>query len=286
MYVGVDVGGSKTLIAALTDDGQIVESRKFPTPVDYHHFLLEVSHALHHMEHQDFKAGGAGIPVTNFNRDTGRAINFGNLPWHNVLVQHDLEKIFKCPFVVNNDAKMASLSESMLLKDKYHRVLYVTISTGIGYALTVDQKLDDNIGDAGGRTIMLEHKDKLQAWETFASGKAIVARYGKRAEDIHDDETWKKIVRELTQGFLELIAIMQPEVIVVGGSVGNYFERYGAFLEAELKRYETPLLPIPDLRKAGRPEEAVVFGCYDLAKATFDAPKPTKKAVKRHAKTA
>lgn len=286
MYIGVDVGGTKTLIAALTDDGVIVESRKFPTPKSYKNFLLEVSHALHHMEHQDFKAGGAGIPVTNFNRDTGRAVNFGNLPWHNVLVQHDLEKIFKCPFVVNNDAKMASLSESMLLKDKFHRVLYVTISTGIGYALTVNHKLDDNVGDAGGRTIMLEHDGKLQPWESFASGKAIVARYGKRAEDIHDNETWKKIVRELTQGFLELIAIMQPDIIVVGGSVGNYFERYMAFLEAELKRYETPLLPIPPLHKAGRPEEAVIFGCYDLAKAEFAAPKPLKKATKHHANTA
>lgn len=269
MYVGVDVGGTKTLVAVLTDNGEIVESTKFPTPTNYKNFLLELRHTLAHMKHQDFRAGGAGIPVTRFNRDAGRAINFGNLPWHNVMVQHDLEKIFSCPFVVNNDAKMASLSEAMLLKDQYKRVLYVTISTGIGFALTVDCTLDDNVGDAGGRTIMLEHKGKLQPWESFASGRAIVARYGKRAEDIHDAATWKAIVRELTQGFLELIAIMQPEVIVVGGSVGNFFERYQKFLEAELKKYETPLLPIPELRKAARPEQAVVFGCYDLAKATF-----------------
>jgi len=285
MYVGVDVGGTKTLIAALNEHGEIVESHKFPTPPIYKNFLLEVRHTLAHMEHRDFKAGGAGIPVTNFNRDTGRAINFGNLPWHNVLVQHDLEKIFHCPFVVTNDAKLASLSEAMLLKDKYKRVLYVTISTGIGYALTVDCEIDENIGDAGGRTIMLEHKGKFQAWETYASGKAIVARYGKRAEDIHDEATWKAISRELTQGFLELIAIMQPQVIVVGGSVGNFFERFQPFLAAELKKFETPLLPIPELRKAGRPEEAVIFGCYDLAKATFAGDKLAKE-VKRRAKVA
>lgn len=269
MYIGVDVGGTKTLVAVLTNDGVIVESHKFSTPPNYKNFLLELQHTLAHMEHKEFVAGGAGIPVSNLNRDTGRAINFGNLPWHNVLVQHDLEKIFHCPFVVTNDAKMASLSEAMLLKDKYTRVLYVTISTGIGYALTVNSTIDENVGDAGGRGIMLEHKGKLQAWETFASGKAIAARYGKRAEDIHDEATWKAITRELTQGFLELIAIMQPEVIVVGGSVGNYFERFKPFLDAELKKYETPLMPIPVLRKASRPEEAVVFGCYDLAKATF-----------------
>ncbi|MGH7241438.1 MAG: ROK family protein [Candidatus Saccharimonadales bacterium] len=286
MYVGVDVGGTKTLVAALTDDGEILESRKFPTPENYKHFLLELQHALVHMEHKDFKAGAAGIPVTNFNRDTGRAINFGNLPWHNVLVQADLERVFGCPFAVNNDAKLASLSEAMLLKGEYRRLLYVTISTGIGYALTVNGEIDDNIGDGGGRSIMLEHKGKLQAWETYASGKAIVARYGERAEDIHDEPTWKAIARDLTQGFLELIAIMQPDVIVVGGSVGNYFERFQLFLESALKQYETPLLPIPDLRKAQRPNEAVIFGCYDLAIATFSQKNMVEKAGKKHAKAA
>lgn len=282
MYVGVDVGGTKTLVAVLTDAGEIVESTKFPTPEDYKHFLLELRHTLAHLEHKEFVAGGAGIPVTNFNRETGRAVNFGNLPWHNVLVQADLERIFDCPFVVTNDAKMASLSEAMLLKGTFSRVLYVTISTGIGYALTVDCKIDENVGDAGGRTIMLEHNGKLQPWESYASGKAIVARYGKRAEDIHDEATWKAISRELTQGFLELIAIMQPEVIVVGGSVGNFFERFKPFLEAELQRYDTPLLPIPELRKAKRPEQAVVFGCYDLAKMTFTG----KRKAPHHAKAA
>jgi glucokinase len=286
MYVGVDVGGSKTLIAALSEHGEILESRKFPTPQKYHNFLLEVSHTLAHMENRDFKAGGAGIPVTNFNRETGRAINFGNLPWHNVLVEHDLEKIFKCPFVVTNDAKLASLSEAMLLKDKYSRVLYVTISTGIGFALTVDCQIDENIGDAGGRTIMLEYKGKLQAWETYASGKAIVARFGKRAEDIHDEATWKAISRDLTQGFLQLIAIMQPEVIVVGGSVGNYFERFKPFLQAELNKYETPLMKMPVLRKAGRPEEAVIFGCFDLAKSTFAPVNHAKGKARNHAAAA
>jgi predicted NBD/HSP70 family sugar kinase len=286
MYVGVDVGGTKTLVTALTDAGEIVESTKFPTPVNYKNFLLELRHTLAHMEHQDFKAGGAGIPTSRFDRHTGIAQRFGNLPWINVPVQHDLEKIFHCPFVVTNDAKMASLSEAMLLKDKYTRVLYVTISTGIGYALTVDGTIDENIGDAGGRTIMLEHDGKLQVWESFASGKAIVERYGKRAEDIHDDETWQKIVRELTQGFLELIAVMQPEVIVVGGSVGNYFERFKPFLEAELKKYDTPILKIPALRKAGRPNEAVVYGCYDLAIATFSQKSGVEKAGKQRAKAA
>ena len=153
MYLGSDVGGTKTLVATLDNEGQIIESRKFPTSQNYHHFLLELRHALAHMQHNDWQAAGVGIPMSRYDRDEGIAFRFGNLPWKNVHIQTDLERLLKCPVVIENDAKLASLSEAMYVADKYQRVLYVTISTGIGYGFTVDQQLDSNIGDGGGRTI-------------------------------------------------------------------------------------------------------------------------------------
>ncbi|HET7637931.1 MAG TPA: hypothetical protein VFK47_04245, partial [Ktedonobacteraceae bacterium] len=66
---------------------------------------------------------------------------------------------------------------------------------------------------------------------------------------------------------IDLIAVIQPEIIIFGGGVDVYFERFEKHLLAELKKYETPLTPIPILRKAARPNEAVVYGCYDLAKS-------------------
>jgi glucokinase len=156
----------------------------------------------------------------------------------------------------------------MLRKDK-RRVLYITISTGIGYALVVDGVIDTNIGDGGGRLFLTSYKGKLVPWESFASGKAIVERFGKKAADIHDIATWQRIAHDLHNGILELIAISEPDVIVVGGSVGTYFERLKPHLEKELKEHETPLLTIPPLEEAMRPEEAVLYGCFDLAKERY-----------------
>jgi glucokinase len=116
---------------------------------------------------------------------------------------------------------------------------------------------------------MLPYKGKLQPWETFASGKAIFERYGKRAEDIHDEATWKAIVRDLSLGFVELIAVTQPDVIVIGGGVGSYFERFHKLLTDELRQYVTPLVKFPVFHQAKRPEQAVIYGCYDLARSTF-----------------
>ena len=269
MYVGIDIGGTKTLVTVLTADGEIRERFKFPTPPNYGHFLLELAHTLHHFTHHDFLAAGVGMPVTVFDRTHGRGVSFGNLPWKNVNIQHDIEKLVHCPIVLENDAKMAALSEALYIKKEFKRVLYVTISTGIGVGFVDHGVIDINIGDGGGRAILLEHQGKQTPWEDFASGRAIVAHYGKRAEDIHDAETWTRICRDLAKGFIELIAIIQPEVIVIGGSVGTYFDRYGKILAAEIKKYHVPLVPMPALRQAQRPEEAVVYGCYDLAKQVY-----------------
>jgi predicted NBD/HSP70 family sugar kinase len=268
MYLGVDIGGTKTLVATLTNDGVITEKTKFPTPQDYEEFLEELAVAVDSFTTKDFLAAGLGMPVTNFDRAERVGVSYGNLAWKDVPVQADFERIVSCPTVVENDAKLAGLSEAMLLK-KYAKVLYITVSTGIGYGLINNQVIDTSIGDGGGAVLLLEYKGKLATWESFASGHAIVQRFGKRAEDIHDEATWKRICHDLVPGFMELIAITEADVIVVGGSVGTYFERYHEFLKDDLAKFETPLLKIPPLLAAKRPEEAVIYGCYDLAKQTY-----------------
>ena len=90
-------------------------------------------------------------------------------------VADDLKDTLKCPLYLENDAKLAGLAEAYELRDKYTRVLYVTVSTGIGLGLVVDGKIDYSVHDAGGRGMLMEHDGKLMAWEEFASGKAIVA---------------------------------------------------------------------------------------------------------------
>jgi predicted NBD/HSP70 family sugar kinase len=274
MYLGVDVGGTKTLVAALTDDGVIKEQKRFLTSKDYKQFVADLKGALDGLETKDFKAAGVGIPGL-VNRSRGMGIKFGNLPWTNAPVQADVEKLAGCPAVIENDAKMAGLSESMLLHGKFHKVIYVTISTGIGFALVTDRVIDVDFGDAGGRTILLEHKGKMTSWEDFAGGRAIVERFGKKAADITDAATWKTISHDLAKGFIQLIAMFQPEIIVIGGSVGVYFDRFGALLDEEIKKYQLPLVSLPKIQAAKRPDEAVIFGCYDLAKQVYGNAKVT-----------
>lgn len=268
MYVAIDIGGTKTLVCVLTNEGVIREQVKFPTPHTYSVWLKQLQETLSSFEHTSFKAGGVAAPGI-INRKKQLVEDLGNLPWKNINLAHDVSKITKCPMVMENDAKLGGLSEAMLVRNTYKRVLYVTLSTGIGLGLTVDGHIDAAIGDGGGKAMMIEHHDKLVPWESFAAGSAIVKKYGKMASEIDDAETWKAIVRNLVPGFLELIAVLQPEVIIVGGGAGRYLPKFHDFLVSDLKKYETPLLEIPPIQVAKRPDEAVIYGCYDYAKQHF-----------------
>jgi len=268
MYLCIDVGGTKTLVASVDDEGVVQESYKFPTPKDYQAFLTQLTETIDQLEAVDFHAVGIAVPGL-VDREHGLGVAFGNLPWKNVPIQADLERITSCPTIVDNDANCAALSEGLLLRKDYNVVLYVTIGTGIGTGLIVDGEIDPSFEDTEGGLMLMEHDDKLVRWQDFASGSAIFRRFNKRASEIDDEKTWKIISRDIARGMIDLIATIQPEVIVIGGGIGTHFKKYEKLLGAELKKYETPLTTTPPIRQAQRPEEAVVYGCYTIAKRKY-----------------
>jgi predicted NBD/HSP70 family sugar kinase len=267
-YLGVDIGGTKTLVGVLDDSGVIQEELKFPTPKDYPEFLTGLKKTIEGFKTKEFKATGVAAPGS-LDRKHGVVIALGNLPWINVPMKEDVEKVTNSPVVIENDAGLAGLSEAQLVKNEYKKVLYLTISTGIGGGIIIDGIIQPDFADTEPGQMELEHNGSMQKWEDFASGRAIVEEYGKQAHEINDPVIWRKIANNLSPGILTLTAILQPEVIIFGGGVGTYFDRYKDFLSEALDKYSNPLIIKPDLRVAGRPEKAVVYGCYDLAKATY-----------------
>lgn len=267
MYVGVDIGGTKTLVGVLDNNGVIVERIRFATPQDYNKFVNTLRDTVTQLEHRDFRAGTVAVPG-KINREHGTVRYLGNLPWHDEPLQADAEKVLNCPILLEHDSVLGGLSESMLLpEDK--RVLYVTISTGIGTGLIDHRTIVPELADSEGGQMLLEYHGKRVKWESFASGHAIVERFGKKAADIEDAASWQRIAHDLAQGFIELIAITQPDIIIVGGSVGSYFDRFKDYLTQEVSQYQNPLVPLPTFQQAARPEDAVLYGCFDLAKAQY-----------------
>ncbi len=269
MYLAVDVGGTKTLLACFDSKGNITGQVKFQTPETYQAWLEDLRKNLPQLKHDNFLAGCVAIPG-RIDREKGLALGYGTLRWREESVKADVEFIAHCPIVIENDAKLAGLSEANLIIKEFNNVLYVTIGTGISCALITKGKIDPGMADSEGGQILVDWNGQMKPWEDIISGQAIVKRFGKIASDITDTTTWKLIAHDLGLGLIDLISVIQPEVIIMGGGVNTNFEKFSDYLQKELKHYETPLVPIPPLRKAVHPDEAVIYGCFELAKERYE----------------
>lgn len=265
MYGAVDIGGTKTLLAVFDDSGALVEQIKFPTPEIYEDFIKELAATVDKLATKDFQAIGVAAPG-KIDHQQGSLIAGGNLKWQKAPLHGDIEHIFLAPVFVENDAKAAALSEARLAGPEYKKVVYITISTGIGVGICVNGEIDSTLHDSEIGLMKVEYKGEMVSWESIASGNALVKMYGKRASEQEDPGVWAEMAHNMAKGLVAIIAMVQPDLIVFGGGAGNYFERFSEPLAAELKKYENPLAPTPPMRKAVHPEEAVVYGCYELAK--------------------
>ncbi|MDO8592086.1 MAG: ROK family protein [bacterium] len=263
MYLGIDVGGTKTLLAIFSNEGKILKECKFPTPKKYPDFLIQLKKAFEQFSEYHIRACCCALPAT-IDRVRGIGLEFGRLAWENVPVKQDLESLLPgAKIMVENDAKLAGLSEALLTHGEYKNILYLTIGTGIGDGIITNGKIDINYQDSEAGQMILEHNGKLVKWEDMASGQAIVAQYGKKAQDINDPAIWREYVKLLAPGIDALVATLQPDAVIVGGGVGTHFHKFGGLLNEELKKYENKMIKMPPIIKAKRPEEAVIYGCYD-----------------------
>ena len=260
MLVAVDTGGTKTLVATFTDKGQLDQTVRFPTPRDVKEYMELLSSTITTMtEDKTIDAITVAVPGQT---KKGIAVICPNLGWHDVPIVAPLKKLFKCPIFLENDANLAGLAEAHALPKKYDNVLYVTISTGIGMGLIIDHAIHPALSITEPGHMVLEYDGKLRIWEDFASGRAIKKTYDSYARDIKDRHVWNQIADKISRGFLVLVPTLKPDVIVIGGSIGTYFDRYEKQLQHILtSRLSAEFTPV-DIRQSIHPEQAVIYGCY------------------------
>ena len=261
MLLAVDTGGTKTLLTAFDHDGTPGEKYRFETPKNPDDYLTTLIDIIH--KHYDPKKLDAVVIATPGTiKDNVVKWGGSNLPWHDFDIVRGLRSFLACPVWLQNDANLAGLSETRMLEKIPPQCLYVTVSTGIGTGIIIDGEIVPGLSTSEGGHALVEYDGKVRMWESFASGSAIKKTYGKYARDIHDKKVWQQIADKISRGFLAIIPVLQPDVIIIGGSIGTYFDRYEAYLKARLAEHMPDHIAVPEIRRAAHPEEAVVYGCY------------------------
>ena len=275
MIITIDTGGTKTLVASFADNGRMGDSIKFPTPKEPAQYTAELKRIIRE-RYTGKKVDVVVIALPGIIRN-GTAVWCQNLGWANFNAHTALKNLLPgVPVLIENDANLAGLSETRALRSIPRSSLYVTISTGIGSGICTNGYIDPGLRYSEAGRALVEYKGKVRQWESFASGRAIVRDYKKFARDIKNKRTWRQIAGRMSRGFLAVVPIVQPDVIIIGGSVGTYFERYGEFLSEILTDHLPPHIPCPKIIQAKHPEEAVVYGCYYYGKDYLALAKTTR----------
>lgn len=264
MLVTVDTGGTKTLVASFSENGVIHSSVKFPTPRDQTAYLSELISTIQAVAN-DEPVDAVVVALPGIIKDD-IAIWCDHLGWENFDVKTPLAAVFTgIPILVENDANLGGLGEVRLLESIPRSALYVTVSTGIGTGVIANGAIDPGLRLSEGGHILVEYDGVVREWESFAAGSAIYKAYGKYARDIHNKRTWLQIADRISRGFLTIIPMVQPDIIIIGGSMGTYFSEYGTQLRGILKEHLPAHIALPKIVSANHPEQAVIYGAYFYA---------------------
>jgi predicted NBD/HSP70 family sugar kinase len=273
MIVGVDIGATKTLLASFDSSGQVKSELKIPTQHSADQFLESLVDAIkklvkdQQIEHLVIASRGE-IDFESLTITDRKMLNWDKLEIGSRL-KADLNPT---NLRMVHDTHAAALFEHQSGAGKgFRTVLYITISTGIGIALTVDDKIVDFLIKSGGGDMVvgmneLGKRSIKNKWEDRVSGTAIKARFNKEPYDITDDNEWQIISRELALGINNCVVLFQPDIVVLGGGITNHFDSFSRELIDTLMQFNTSQYPMPPIVKASEVDRAVVLGTYNLVK--------------------
>ena len=185
MKIGIDLGGSHIAIGVVDNKGKILEKvEKRITKVEKNNIKKVIEEYITEkvtdfIEKYKVTEVGIAIPGTVKNDIVVKSVNLG---LKNYEIVKNLQTKIKLPIKIRNDAKCAGIAENAYgaLKS-YSRSIFLTLGTGIGGAVIIDNKLL-NTGDLPGCEfghIIIEKNGKeckcgkRGCWEKYASMKAF-----------------------------------------------------------------------------------------------------------------
>lgn len=264
MIIGIDLGGTKIAGVLCTPSGKTLMDVQIPTEAkkgkkQVIENIKKTIETLVQSHKVKIKAIGIGAPGPIL-YDKGIVVEAPNLPgWKRVHLKEILEKEYKVPVFVDNDANCAALAESWFGAGKFaNHFVYITISTGIGGGIIINKKLYRGaIGAAGefGHMVIDINGPKCGCGkyghlEALASGTAIKRVTGLDAISAHlaahqGDKKVRKALQDashhLAIGFANLANIFNPELIVVGGGLSNMWEHLILPAKKEFKEHALTL---------------------------------------------
>ena len=293
--LGLDIGGTKIAGARVDEDGVVVAQVSRPTTPENPEGILDALAEIFDELGGQETLPSVGVAVAAFlNAPRDRLYFSPNLAWRDFPLASAVADRLGVSVVVENDANAAGWGEFRFGAGRdVSSMLMLTIGTGVGGALVDDGRLivggfgmaaelGHIIIEPGGLLCGCGNRGCL---EQYASGTALM----RQARELFGDDSLtqasltellkngnavalgalESVARALGRGITSLVAVTDPQRIVIGGGVASAGELLLAPIRASFEETygASDKRPVADIAVATMGNSAGVVGAADLARA-------------------
>lgn len=262
-YVGIDIGGTNLRAAVLDENYNLIDKFKIENKVKEgpeKNIGKLVEDIKRKWSNYNIKAVGMGCPGP-LDLKNGVIKNTPNLVgWENFELKKFVEEALNVPVAMNNDANVAGYSEAKVgVAAGAESVYYMTLSTGVGGGFIYKGEIVNGFNSVAAEVCnMIINEDTYShsglnkgGLEGQCSGVNIARIASDKLnknlstkdvfhEASNGDKSCKEVLKEWTinvaKAIANIVVVVDPEVIVLGGSVILNNQSYLEKIIAETKK--------------------------------------------------
>ena len=253
--LAVDLGGTKIATAVVTEAGNISEKSREPAARTLHGSVAQIACAF-----QRANAEAVGVIVPGiYTEQTGHAWAPNLWGRDEVPLRASLSNTLGAPVVIDSDRSGYVLGEQWLgIARGLSDVVFVAVGTGIGVGIMCGGRVIHGArgiaGAAGWMALDPSWRSEYEAlgcWEAEAAGPALARRAGmESAEHVvaaarngHPEaiSALRKTAGYLGMGVANLVSLLDPEMVVLGGGLMHAGDLLLADLRRDATRWAQPI---------------------------------------------
>jgi glucokinase len=262
--IGVDVGGTKIMTGAITENGKILcNPIKFPTESNDEPDKIakrikdSIEKTIENSDRSIIDVKGIGLGVTGpLDIENGIILECPQLPtMHFFPLRKVIEEYFHVPVYMNNDANCLIYGETIFGAGMGKKnVVGFTLGTGLGCAIIINKEIFNGSTGTGSEMWISPYKEGTienyvsglgvaRIFETISGKKKTALEVAILAEkgDVNALRTWDEFGKHLSVAISWAINFIDPELIILGGSIAKAFKFFSFSLEKHLRKQICPV---------------------------------------------
>lgn len=245
--IGVDLGGTNVRAGKVENHeltkhiSRAISSRETETVV-----MQEVFVTIDQVFDQNVQGIGIGVPSV-VDVQEGIVYDVANIPsWKKVHLKEQMEQRYGVPVHVNNDANCFALGECHFGKAKdYQNAIGLIIGTGIGAGVVINKKLYNGSNCGAGEFGHIPYQ--CHDFEYYCSGQRFDRDYGFSGKELFEkaQKNDREALRifdlfglDLGNAIQAILYALDPQIIVLGGSVSNAYPYFQTAMNETLRKYK------------------------------------------------